>query len=225
MHSSESATSPTQHSESQGSAIAVPEAPRSVSDKESTPPDTLIERLCGMKRRVNSHSEGQGRYFGPTSSLHLTETPLSISNYGNNFSGHDIDLNNGIPDALQQYLLDLYWGYQHSVLPIVHKEAFLNGLDNGRGSYYSRCLLLCILASGARISTRPEIRALSIPSEDNDTGELRPLMKQAEEALEKENRNPSITTIQSLLLLSIIYCTQSNDSKGWILSGLYLALW
>lgn len=178
-----------------------------------------------MKRRVNSHSEGQTRFFGPTSSLHLTETPSSISHYGStNFVGSDIDVDHGISEPLQTYLLDLYWQYQHSVLPVVHREAFLAGVETGRGPYYSRCLLLCILASGARISGRPEIRALAIPTEDCDKDEPRPLMKQAEDALEKEISNPTTTTIQSLLLLSVLYCIQSNDSKGWMLSGTALRL-
>ena len=160
-----------------------------------------------MKRRVNSNSDGQTRYFGPTSSLHLTETPSSISSYSNNLSCNDIDLTKGIPEALQQYLLELYWSYQHSVLPLVHKEAFLDSLQTGRGPYYSRSLLLSILASGARISARPDIRAYAIPTDDDEKNEPRPLMKLAEEALEKESRNPSITTIQSLLLLSVMHCT------------------
>ncbi|KAK3720891.1 hypothetical protein LTR37_003554 [Vermiconidia calcicola] len=113
----------------------------------------------------------------------------------------------------------MYWNYQHSVLPIVHREAFLNGMETGRGPYFSRCLFLCILASGARISSHPAIRKLAIPSEDDDKNDRRPLMKQAEDALEKEITNPGITTIQSLLLLSVMYCIQSNDSKGWMLSG------
>ena len=171
-----------------------------------------------MKRRMNSNGDGQSRYFGPTSSLHLTETPSSISNYAN-FSSSDINIEQGIPDALQQYLLDIYWSYQHPVLPCIHKEAFLAGMEAGRGPYFSRSLLLCMLASGARISARPHIRAMAIPTDEVESNERRPLLKQAEEALEKEITTPSITTIQSLLLLSVMYCIQSNDSKGWMLSG------
>lgn len=215
---SEPATSPTQRSESQSTAVAVTDGLGGSPDKESSPPDSLIERLCGMKRRMNSNGDGQSRYFGPTSSLHLTETPSSISCYGQ-FSGSDVDVDKGIPESLQQELLDLYWSYQHSVLPCIHKEAFLAGMESGRGPYFSRSLLLCILASGARISSRPHIRALAIPTDEDDKSERRPLLKQAEEALEKEITNPSITTIQSLLLLSVVYCIQSNDSKGWMLSG------
>ena len=44
-------------------------------------------------------------------------------------------------------------------------------------------------------------------------------MRLAEEAFESELKNPSITTIQSMLLLSVLNCIQSIDAKGWMLSG------
>lgn len=212
---SETATSPTQRSDTTASSADTNGA---LVRKESLPPDSLIERLCGNKRRLNSNPDGQTRYFGPTSSLHLTETPSSISSYAQGICT-DVDLDKGIPEPLQHQLFDLYWTYQHSILHFVHKEAFLNGMEAGGGPFYSKCLHLCILASAARLSSDPQIRALSIPSEDDDRSARQPLMKQAEEALEKEITNPSVTTIQSLCLLSIMYCIQSNDSKGWMLSG------
>lgn len=197
-------------------------------------PDSLIERLCAMKGRLNSNSDGQMRYFGPTSSLHLTESVKSISSYCHDAPDHDMNLEKGIPEALQRYLLNLYWTYQHLVLPVVHKQAFLDGLQMGEGPYFSQCLLLCILASGARISDRPQIRALAIPADgdeiDSDHNDeingdrRRPLMRLAEEALQKELLTPSVTTIQSLMLLSVVDCCKSDDSKGWMRSGTCLAL-
>jgi hypothetical protein len=45
-------------------------------------------------------------------------------------------------------------------------------------------------------------------------------MRLAEQAFENELKNPSITTIQSMLLLSVLNCIQSIDAKGWMLSGM-----
>lgn len=171
---------------------------------------------------MNSTGEGQTRFFGPTSSLHLTETPSSISSYGQTLS-NDIAIGKGIPEGLQHHLLELYWNYQHSILHFVHKEAFIECMEKQSGPFYSKSLLLCILASAARLSSDPYLRSLSIPSEEDNKSDRGPLMKQAEDALEKEIINPSITTIQSLCLLSILYCIQSNDSKGWMLSGRWQA--
>ena len=91
-------------------------------------------------------------------------------------------------------------------------------MERGKGPYYSKLLLLCILASAARLSPDPCIRSLSMGCEDEAQRDKKSLFKQAEAALEKEISKPSITTIQSLCLLSILYCIQSNDSRGWMLS-------
>ena len=115
--------------------------------------------------------------------------------------------------------MNLYWTYQHQVLTCIHKEAFLTGMKAGGGPYFSRCLLYCILASGARLSERPDIRSLAIPTMENEKLQKRPLIRLAEEAFEAEVKSPSITTIQSMLLLSVLNCIQSIDSKGWMLSG------
>lgn len=186
----------------------------------STSSESIITRLCGKRNRLNNGVDnGQPRYFGPTSSLHLTETVTSILSYCDNISRNGSDFEKEIPEAMQQYLLGLYWKYQHNVMRIIHKEAFLAGMEAGRGRYYSRCLLLCILVSGARISANPEIRALSIPSVDEDNVEKPALLKLAQEALDMDLLTPSITTIQSLMLLSVMDCVQSNDVGGWLKSG------
>lgn len=182
--------------------------------------ESIITRLCGTRIRLNSGVDGgHSRYFGPTSSLHLTESVASILSYCDTVSRNGSEFEKEIPEAMQQYLLGLYWKYQHNVMRIIHKEAFLAGLEAGRGPYYSRCLLLCILASGARISANPEIRALSIASVDEDNVEKPALFKLAQEALEQDLLNPSITTIQSLMLLSVLDCVQSDDMGGWLKSG------
>ncbi|KAK5045505.1 hypothetical protein LTR84_009123 [Exophiala bonariae] len=188
--------------------------------------ESIITLLRGTRNRLNSSIEnGQSRYFGPTSSLHLTENVTSILSYCENISRAGSDFEKEIPQAMQQYLLELYWNYQHNVMRIIHKEAFLAGLEAARGPYYSRCLLLCILVSGARISANPEIRALSIPSMDEEHTETPALFRLAQDALEKELLNPSITTIQSLMLLSVLDCIQSDDMKGWLKSGEFEKHW
>jgi hypothetical protein len=37
--------------------------------------------------------------------------------------------------------------------------------------------------------------------------------------IEQELRKPQITTIQALLLLSVIYCSSSKNTKGWLITG------
>jgi hypothetical protein len=191
---------------------------QSESGTDSDSKESIISRLCGAHGRMNNKEGGRPRYFGPTSCLHLTESVNSISRYCQSNSGFGVDQE--IPWARQQHLLGLYWKYQHNALHIIHKEAFLAGMESGQGQtpYFTRCLLLCVLASAARISASPEIRALAVPS-DNEPDEKPMLYKLAEEAVELELLNPGVTTVQSLLLLGILDCAQSHASKGWMRSG------
>ncbi|KAJ9494500.1 hypothetical protein H2202_010114 [Exophiala xenobiotica] len=165
-------------------------AKAAVSTAGSEAGESLITRLCGAQGRLNSKNDGQLRYFGPTSSLHLTESVTSIFRYCNDVAKFGAELEKDIPWAMQQYLLDLYWKYQHNVLLIIHKEAFLAGMESGQSPYFNNCLLLCILVSAARISDSPEIRALAIAEEGN-TNETPILRKRAEEALEKDLLSPN----------------------------------
>jgi hypothetical protein len=124
-----------------------------------------------------------------------------------------------LPPDLQQELLELYWKYQHPVLQVVHKTAFLDGMTGGQTQYFSELLLCCIFACAARMSENPEIRSLAIMADETGDDEAPFFVKTATALLELELRRPGITTVQSLLLLSVMDCAQSNDTKGWLYAG------
>lgn len=108
----------------------------------------------------------------------------------------------------------MYWKYQHCVLQVFHKETFLSG-------HISKALLYCVYACAARISPRPEVRALVLPRNDEDFGEDLPyLLGKATRYTEEELKRPQITTIQALLLLSVVYCAIGRDTKGWLFTGM-----
>ena len=86
-----------------------------VSMSDSGSPDGLLDRLCGTRGRLNSNDNGQVRYFGPTSSLHLTESVTSIFGYCSPTTKNGIDFEKGIPWKMQQALLDVYWKHQRKL--------------------------------------------------------------------------------------------------------------
>ena len=188
--------------------------------RKSTRSDSLIAQLCGGTQwQLNRDEGGQIHFYGPTSSLHLTESRTSsLLQWGGNNPASDHRVQD-VAEDLQQYLLDLYWTYQHEVLAVFHKEAFLNDMATGQTRYFSKLLLYCIFACAARISERPDIRALAIPSDEDLDDEQPYFVKKATELLEQELKRPQITTIQSLQLLSVIDCARSNDTKGWLFTG------
>ena len=182
--------------------------------------DSIIARLCGIQWQLNSDEGGQLHFFGPTSSLHLTESvSSSILHWGASTTKGERQIQDDVSLELQSYLLDVYWNYQNPGLQIIHREAFLNDMATGQTRYFSRLLLYCVFASAARISDRPEIRALAISADDDLEDDQPYFVKKASELLEHELKRPQITTIQSLQLLSVLDCAKSNDTKGWLYSG------
>jgi hypothetical protein len=194
--------------------------PKCVSEPSNNPL-SMLARLCGGQCQLNRDESGQLRFFGPTSSLHVTESvSSSILNWGNIDGTRSVSQwQTIIPPDLQQDLLDLYWTYQHPVLHVVHKKAFLDGMMSHQTPYFSELLLCCILACAARMSDRPEVRALVFLADDAGDDEVPFLATTVTALLEVELRRPGITTVQSLLLLSVMDCARSNDTKGWLYAG------
>ncbi|KAL1905645.1 hypothetical protein Sste5344_008583 [Sporothrix stenoceras] len=203
-------------------------SPGSQSDRSggaaSSSSDNMIIRLCGGYRQLNSDRVGRLRYFGPTSSLHLAESVTSsILLRGEpathpSRSGGSVVWQNVVSEALQDHLFELYWTYQHQVIPIIHKEAFLQDFKSGQTKYCSKLLVHCILARAAAISDRSNIRAMALVEDEvNEDPPL--LVRRCADLLDAELNQPGITTLQSLELLSEIYCVVSNDTKGWMDAG------
>ncbi|KIW51610.1 hypothetical protein PV05_10314 [Exophiala xenobiotica] len=183
--------------------------------------NNLISRLCQRQSQLNSNAEGQYKFFGPTSSLHLTESvSLTILGaWGESLVHEDFWTIDDIGPETPDHLLDLYWDYQHTVLQVLHKATFLKCLQTRQPKYVSKALLYSIFACAARISPRPAVKALALPRDD-DLDEAQPsLIATAARYLEEELKRPQITTIQALLLISVVYCALGRDTKGWLLTG------
>lgn len=202
---------------------AAPERSRESSTSEApTQVNNLISRLTQRDWQLNSNAEGQFKFFGPTSSVHLTES-ISISlldSYGEGaFHKDDFTIAHLDLEA-QTHLLDIYSQFQHTVLQVFQMDTFLKGLQQKQPKYASKALIYCVFANAARISPRPDLKAMVLPSNEDDFGDDLPyLLAKATQYTEEELKRPRITTIQSLLLLSVLYSALGKDTKGWLLTG------
>lgn len=128
---------------------------------------------------------------------------------------------NDIAPEIQEYLLDHFWKYPNAILQFVHREAFVQDMEAGRGKYFSKALLYSIFACAARFSDRPEIRALAI-SPDESPGSPEPyLLHKATSLLEVELRNPGIPTVQCLFATSVIHSARSDHRRAWLDTGTF----
>ncbi|KAK4936555.1 hypothetical protein LTR10_022604 [Elasticomyces elasticus] len=179
----------------------------------------LIAGLYAEKPHFRAEDSGRVRYYGPTSSLHTSEkTSCNFVKWDD--SSVDPDDHNDISPTLRDHLLERYWRYQHQVLQVVHREAFLQDMQAGRTRYYSKALLYSILANAAVFSEVPEIRALVLSRDEDPEGSKPYLLRKAAEMIEHEiENNVGLTTVQSLQLLSAIYSRRGADTKGWLESG------
>ncbi|OAX81431.1 hypothetical protein ACJ72_04224 [Emergomyces africanus] len=192
-------------------------------------PENVIAFLCDGRY----HLDGKVKYGGPTSSLHLSvkenevgEPWSTLGAWGARAAGPPNSGRFEVDMETQNYLLDLYWKYQHTELQVFHQGTFVRDMAAGKTNFYSKALLYCIMACAARISPRPEIRALVLPPDKSYSGKQPPciegyqcLFAEASRLLEEERKQPGITTVQSLLLLSVIYCAFSNDMTGLALTN------
>ncbi len=198
-------------------ADSAPSSSSSTSDAPSGPAG-MIARLCAGRSQLNSDRRGRLRFFGPTSSLHVTEnvTCSLLNRHFSSVEGRPVRQRwqDDFPVDVEQHLLENYWQYQHAVLPIIHKEVFLRDMKNGDTKYCSVLLVYCLMARGAAVSERAELRALVLAEDVDD--EPPPLLEKCAALLQDELDYPGITTAWSLQLLSDMHCAVGNDAKGWM---------
>lgn len=99
----------------------------------------MIVRLCGGQRQLNSDRVGRLRFFGPTSSLHLTESVTSsVLIQESNGKRSKFQWQDDFPIETQNYLLELFWTYQHHV---VNKEGMAGAPSNNSLALTHSCSL------------------------------------------------------------------------------------
>ena len=94
--------------------------------------------------------------------------------------------------------------YQYNMC--VYREYFLQDYGTGKGRHYSDLLLYAICAMGSLAA--------------NDAQLSNTFSSQAQYLLYSSLDNPSLTTLQALVLLGQVEIGHGRNSKGWLLSGM-----
>ncbi|OQU97885.1 Fungal specific transcription factor domain-containing protein [Cladophialophora immunda] len=166
---------------------------------------------------LSTDLQGQVRYFGYTSNLQVVLTLPLVSPHSPVAAHHNEAYNHkemADLEEFQAHLVDLYFTYQNPALPIVQKEAFMEGLARReRSPYFSQFLLHCILARSARLSDRPYAVSL-IPL----------YAKRIKSELLNEIDNPDVTTIQALCLYGHFLGSIGDDRGCWLYPGMAFRL-
>ncbi|KAL4862321.1 hypothetical protein BDV12DRAFT_190487 [Aspergillus spectabilis] len=180
--------------------------------------------LCS-KETFGVEGDGEVSYFGPSSGRvellqsngAMSPTPPVRSRL-NQFC-QEIESTPDISDELKEHLIALYFKWEQPWCQLVDERLFRQSMQN-KGRYFSPLLLNCILAVGSRYSGRLEVR--SVGADPNTAGQT--FLEIAEVLLHFDLQHPSITTIQSLGTLAIMYVATGSDSKGWLRHGMAVRL-
>ncbi|KAG2226650.1 hypothetical protein INT45_000997 [Circinella minor] len=122
------------------------------------------------------------------------------------------------PKDLSKHLIDVYFEHYYPFLPILHKNSFLASLESQDSSVLppSPLLLNSIYALASRISPDPRVRA--DPNLPETAGDI--FFERARLLLDYEWENFTVSTVQSLILLSSHQTGAMKTVRGWLYSGL-----
>lgn len=170
---------------------------------------------------LNYERDGEFRYFGPTSGrqhFRAAETtsdqdavnsqPTGLPNSEKThpkYQSPRVDLSNlmqtpdgpALQPALKHELVSLYFTWQNPWLNVVDESLYRQS-SNTQGRYWSPLLENCILAMGSRFTENVAVRV--DPEDCNSAGQL--FHEKAEVLLFYDMKHPTLTTIQSLLIMS-----------------------
>ncbi|KAJ6071131.1 hypothetical protein N7499_009145 [Penicillium canescens] len=198
---------------------------------ETDSDDEVVEQLSYRLGRVQVTHDGQLRYFGSTSNLTLLDALVSIGNPNSTSVQKDMQdtlenlkLDMQVEEAFEKHLLELYFAWQDPCLHVVNIEAFWkarlqNRYEDSNSQYYSRSLCDAMCAMGAAYEPKFHPDLVTFPRSLSEF-----FSDRAKTLLEAEIENPSLATVQTLVILSNYEASSTRDSRGWLYSGMAMRL-
>ncbi|KIW11440.1 hypothetical protein PV08_10740 [Exophiala spinifera] len=191
--------------------------------------DTLADQLSGRMGSLQIAEDGQLRFYGATSNLHILHNgPLSLSRSrfrslsqeGSNLL-HGAGVGHLVDQDLEDHLLRLYFCWEDPTIHVVEESIFwrerrrcLSG--HHFSSYYSEVLSNAMCAVGATMTSR---KCPHLPEPLPDFFATR-----SKTLLDLEMDAPTLSTVQSFAILSGIEAALTRDARGWLDSGMAVRL-
>ncbi|KAI8977276.1 fungal-specific transcription factor domain-containing protein [Mycotypha africana] len=190
---------------------------------------------------------GQLRYYGGSSGFYMLKTSKSLQNRAFHFNSKDyIAKNNSSngkrridtgledrgyrtvminpyelpPKDLSDHLLELYFNNFYPLLPLLHKQSFLQSLQDDRKANPPALLLNAIYAVASRISS--DVRVRADPLKADTAGDI--FFERARLLLDLEWDSFRVYTVQSLLLMSSHQNGALKPTRGWLYSGMAIRM-
>jgi hypothetical protein len=187
--------------------------------------DEMIDQLSARMGSFQIAEDGQLRYFGATSNLHilhngassLSSTPTRSVRTEGALALQRAGLAQEVCPEFEKHLEKLYFAWEDPAIHVVDKEMYYSEqekYDNGEDgtSFYSETLKNAICAIGANLTPRSRQGLLETDPEL--------FSSRAKTLLEIEMDSPSVATVQALVIMSASEAAFTRDARGWIYSGM-----
>ncbi|KAL0932487.1 uncharacterized protein CTRU02_213440 [Colletotrichum truncatum] len=196
---------PPNHGSSQGQMPSPPSDSDS-SDTEST--EELIDRLSDRVGSLQIGSDGQIRYYGPTSNFNLVHMPApdnmtvhrTVRNDGQEYLDR-LNIGKEVPNSIEEHLVNLYFTWQDPASHVVQRDMYERAQVQWRDGkfdtpYYSEALRNSICALGAAFESRHHPTFVTFPKSLSDF-----FADRAKALLEIELDCPTVATVQAMVVL------------------------
>jgi hypothetical protein len=186
----------------------------------------ILSRLLSTRGHLSfDQISGRLRYYGPTVNSHIyseleVDDAKSSRETGEQARRAEKVIRT-LPMETHDYLMDLFWQHNNSVLHVVHQEAFHEDREAGRTQYYSGFLHICILAMGFRFAdkSRADMQRIALPDREST------LHREAKYMLDLELERPGgIPSVAALLILGDSEVGVGRDNVGWMYAGMAMRL-
>ncbi|PYH77042.1 hypothetical protein BO82DRAFT_345728 [Aspergillus uvarum CBS 121591] len=193
--------------------------------------DEVTNQLSCRLGRLQVMHDGQLRYYGSTSNLNLLNILVGVAppcstnaQKGAHESLKSAELDVPVDETFEQHLLKLYFTWQDPCLHVVDEQVFWrsraqNLYDDLDTPYYSDTLVNAMCAIGAAYEPRYHPSLVTFP---RSLAEF--FGDRAKVLLELELENPSLTTVQALVILGGYEASCTRDTRGWLYSGMAMRL-
>jgi hypothetical protein len=207
--------------------------PAPSSDYQAAASDDITNSLSARMGSLQIAEDGQMRYYGVTSNLHLYHSGLhslsrsTIRHVATEGAQalHRAGLDQPVDEAVEMRLTQLYFTWEDPAIHVVDEEVFYlekkkwrAGNPHASNSYYSETLNNAICAIGASLASGTGER-LGVPEPAPEFFSSR-----AKALLDVEMDSPSIATVQALVIMSASEAAFTRDARGWLYSGMAVRL-
>lgn len=194
--------------------------------------NTIISKVISRENDFDPPRNDSSPYFGSTSIFHLsdnlrTRRPVTGDQPAAKAVAIDLPLEYDPslePEPIVTHLLDLFLNWHAPLLQIIKKDSFLadkklfdKAGKTNRYAYFSPSLLYAIMALASMISPDRGVRLLSTVA-GRVVGDT--YFRKAKALFDMEMHIPTMTTVQTALLIGSYYGTLGQTSLGWTYSGI-----